>query len=182
MACENNEHRRPENYGGRGSRCPRYRGSPPEIISSGARGVRFFLDSPFNRTNIRLRWSREGNRGLRGLQTFGSAGAGRGRDLRVLQTFGSAGAGRGRDLRVLQTFGSAGAGREIEACVVYKHSAPLEPGGGETSAFYKHSAPLEPGGGRDLRGLQTFGSAGAGRGIEACAVYKDSAPLEPGVE
>ena len=44
--------RRPKNCGGRGSRCPKYRGSPPKIISSGAHGVSFFLDSPFNRTNI----------------------------------------------------------------------------------------------------------------------------------
>src|SRR5215471_7364817 len=93
-------------------------------------------------TNIRLRWSREGIETV--LQTFGSAGAGKG--SRVLQTFGSAGAGkasrrsykhsaplepgRGRALWVLQTFG------------------PLEPGGGRES--YKHSAPLEPGRGRGL--------------------------------
>src|SRR5215471_13544439 len=90
MACEKNEQRRPENCGGRGSRCPQYRGSPPEIISSGARGVSFFLDSPFNRTNILPRWGR-GDRILGFLQTYCPAGAG-GSGPGLLQTYCPAGA------------------------------------------------------------------------------------------
>jgi len=71
----------------------------------------------------------------------------------------------------------------------YKHSAPLEPGGMVSGASYKHSAPLEPGrrlwaarptnirlpwsrgGDCGRRVLQTFDSAGAGRG-EGGACYR----------
>src|SRR5215471_2305021 len=62
--------------------------------------------------------------------------------------------------------------------------------------YYKHSAPLEPGGDGNAWVLQTFGSAGAGRGwkcmgttnirlrwsregMEMPGYYKHSAPLEP---
>src|SRR5215831_7487798 len=107
MACENNEQRRPENCGGRGSRCPQYRGSPPEIISSGAHGVSFFLDSPFNRTNILPRWGRgtvdsafykhaaplgQGNGGTAFYKHAAPLGQGNG-GLSVLQTCCPAGAG-----------------------------------------------------------------------------------------
>jgi len=109
MACENNEHRRPENYGGRGSRCPRYRGSPPEIISSGARGVSFFLDSPFNRTNILLRWAGE-------LTSRDSTNIlprwGRGTDVsRFYKHTAPLGQGIWR-LAILQTYCPAGAGED----------------------------------------------------------------------
>src|SRR5262249_45468006 len=66
----------------------------------------------------------------------------------------------------------------------------------EMPACYKHSAPLEPGGDGNACVLQTFGSAGAGRGwkclratnirlrwsrevMEWPACYKHPAPLEP---
>src|SRR5215469_5795328 len=79
-------------------------------------------------TNIRLRWSREEMECMRGLQTFGSAGAGRGNGM--------------------------------HAC--YKHSAPLEPG----EEMECMCANIRLCWSREetecVRGLQTFGSAGAG--------------------
>src|SRR5215471_7364816 len=107
-------------------------------------------------TNIRLRWSREG------IET-------------VLQTFGSAGAGKGS--RVLQTFGSAGAGKASRRS--YEHSAPLEPGrdrDGPTNIRLRWSREgIESPTNIRLRWsregietiLQTFGSAGAGKGSSA---------------
>src|SRR5215471_17630289 len=118
-------------------------------------------------TNIRLRWSREG------IET-------------VLQTFGSAGAGKGS--RVLQTFGSAGAGKASRRS--YEHSAPLEPGrdrDGPTNSRLRWSREgIESPTNIRLRWsregietiLRTFGSAGAGKGSRRS--YKHSAPLEPG--
>src|SRR5262252_5542975 len=112
-------------------------------------------------TNIRLRWSREG------IET-------------VLQTFGTAGAGKGS--RVLQTFGSAGAGKGSRRS--YKHSAPLEPGrdrDGPTNIRHRWSREgIESPTNIRLRWsregietiLRTFGSAGAGKGSRRS--YKQS--------
>src|SRR5215471_4125193 len=151
-------------------------------------------------TNIRLRWSREGRKGLQDLQTPGSAGAGRGwkgcgiykhtAPLEPGGEEGGAGSTNSRlrwsregmeGLRDLQTYGSAGAGRGGRGCRIYKLPAPLEPGGdgraaGSTNIRLRWSREGMEG----LRDLQTFGSAGAGRGWKGCGIYKHSAPLEPG--
>src|SRR5215813_11015648 len=52
-----NEHGRPQSRGTK-LQVPEIPRLAAETVSSGAPGEYFFLDSPFNRTNIRLRWSR----------------------------------------------------------------------------------------------------------------------------
>src|SRR5262252_2801079 len=52
-----NEHGRPQSRGTK-LQVPEIPRLAAETISSGAPGECFFLDSPFNRTNIRLLWSR----------------------------------------------------------------------------------------------------------------------------
>src|SRR5215467_11564252 len=117
--------RRPKNCGGRGSRCPKYRGSPPKIISCGAHGVSFFLDSPFNRTNIQLLRS-WGEWWIVGYYKHSAPPElGRVVDCRVLQTFSCSGAGESgalsgtTNIQLLRSWG------EWLIVGYYKHSAPL---------------------------------------------------------
>src|SRR5262245_24493120 len=111
-------------------------------------------------TNIRLRWS-QAEMEWQGLQTFGSAGAGR----------------RWNGLRAtnIRLRWSRG---EMES-MGYKHSAPLEPGG-DGMACVLQTFGSAGAGWRWNRWATNIRLRWSREAMEWPACYKHSAPLEPG--